>query len=163
MPYFSQEAEKGITSYTGKFESKSVYRDEDKNDEELAATYKLLYTKWEEFCLTVENQKKTISMFQKENEKLVSTITSLEEEVAFLNSKLDNMIKFMRMTNNSSNMLDEILEVGKMSRNLKGIGFESNVNKKGKIPFKKVVLSKKKTEFQMMDHMSRRHDQYVYP
>lgn len=49
-----------------------------------------------------------------EKEKLVLTFTSLEEEVTMLNSKHENMTKYVRMLNNGSNMLDEILEVGKM-------------------------------------------------
>lgn len=143
--------------FTRKFESESVSSDEDTTNEQLIATYRLLYTKWEENCLTVENHKKTICVFQKETEKLVSTIIGLEEVVALLNLKLKNMTKFMCMLNNGTNMINEILEVGKMSRNLNGIGFESNMNKKMKIPYKKFVLPKKKTEFQMLDHMPQHH------
>lgn len=38
-----------------------------------------------------EKQKKTIGVILLEKEKLVSIITDLEEEVALLNSKLENM------------------------------------------------------------------------
>lgn len=58
------------------------------------------------------------------------------------------------MLNNGSNMLDEILEVGKMSKNMKGIGFGSSMSKKRKFSAKNFVLPKKKIEFQMLDLMS---------
>lgn len=54
-------------------------------------------------------------------EKLGSTIASLEEEVTLLKSKLDNMAKYVCILNNGSKALDEILEVRKMSNNVKGI------------------------------------------
>ena len=87
-------------AFTRKFESKSVSSDEDLTDEELAATYMLLYTKQEEAGLTMKNQQETISVFQKENKELVSTITNLEEEVSFINSKINNMTKYVHMLNN---------------------------------------------------------------
>lgn len=72
--------------------------------------------------------------------KLISTIAILEEEVTLLKSKVDNMTKHVCMLNNSSDMLDKILEVGKMSRNMKGIRFDYiSMNKGIKIPTKKFV------------------------
>lgn len=92
-----------------------------------------------------------------EKEKLVSAITHIEEEVALLNSKLENMKKYVCMLNNGSNMLYEILEVGKMSRNMKGIGFDYNsMNKEINIHTKKFVPSEKKIDFLMVDHMSQK-------
>lgn len=79
----------------------------------------------------------------------------LEEEVTLLKSKLDNMIKFVRMLNNDSYMLLEILDIWE---NIV-IGFDySSINKRVKIPNKKFVASENKTEFLMKDHMSRRPD-----
>lgn len=95
--------------------SENKLNDEDVIEEELAATYRLMHREWEEAYLTLENHKKTIGVFQKEKEKLVSTITGLEEEVTLIDSKLKNMTKFMHMLNNGSNILNEILKVGKMS------------------------------------------------
>lgn len=134
-------------SFTRKFESKSVCSDEDMVVQDLVTTYMLLYTKWEEAYMIVKNRHQTISVFYKEKEDLVSTITDLEEEVSFLNSKMDNTIKYVSMLKNGSIVLDEILEIGKMSRNMKRFGFDSNLN--NKIPTKKVVLPKRE-----MDHMS---------
>jgi len=39
----------------------------------------------------------------------MSIITGLQEENTLLNSKLENMTKYVRMLNNGSNVLDEIL------------------------------------------------------
>lgn len=75
-----------------------------------------------------------------------------------LNSKLENMTQSIHMLNNGSDMLDEILEIGNMSRNLKGIGFDlmSRSKKDTNYP-NKSVPSKIKTEFQIVDHMSQYH------
>jgi hypothetical protein len=56
------------------------------------------------------------------------------------------MTKFVRMLNYGSNVLDEILQVGKSSGNMKGIGFDyGSLNKEIKIPTKRFVPPKKKT------------------
>lgn len=87
-----------------------------------------------------EKQKKTISVILIEKDKFGSTITGLEEEVALLKSKLDNMNKYVSMLNSGSNMLDEILEIGEK----KAIGFDySSMNKKVKFPNKKFVAPEK--------------------
>jgi len=65
----------------------------------------------------------------------MSIITSLQEENTLLNSKLENMTKFVRILNNGSNVLDEILRVGKTFGNMKGVGFDyGTMNKEIKIP-----------------------------
>jgi len=82
------------------------------------------------------------------------TITGLQEENTLLNSKLENMTKSVRMLNNGSNVLDKILQVGKTSRNMKGIGFDyETVNKEIKISTKKFVSPEKNIEFVMLDQM----------
>lgn len=92
-------------------------------NEELAANYKILLTKWEEASMEVEKQKKSIYGILQEKVKQDNTITDLEEEVALLNSKQENMTKSICMLDNGSDILDEILEVGKMSKIFKGIWF----------------------------------------
>jgi len=54
----------------------------------------------------------------------------LQEEVSLLNSKLEGMNKTLRMLNNGSNLLDEILEAGNKSRSMKGLGFDSESTNK---------------------------------
>lgn len=63
--------------------------------------------------------------------------------------------KSIRMMNNGPNMLDEILKVGKMSKNMKGIGFgPRSMSKKDKTQPKTFVPYKNKNKFQMLDHMA---------
>lgn len=50
---------------------------------------------------------------------------NLVEEATLLNSKYENMAKFVWRLNNGSNVLVEILEVGKTSTNMKRIGFDN--------------------------------------
>lgn len=83
-----------------------------------------------------------------------NTINDLEEEVTMLKSKLENMKKSICMLDSGSDMLDEILEVGKMSKNLRGIGFDPiSMSKKDTNHPKKFVPPENKTYFQMLDHM----------
>jgi len=94
----------------------------------------------------------------------MSIITDLQEENTLLKSKLEKMTKYVRMLNNGSNVLDEILQVGKSSGNMKGIGFDYGiVNKEIKIPTKKYVPPKRKAEFVMLDHMSQHPVRHLNP
>ena len=94
----------------------------------------------------------------------MSITTGLQEENILLKSKLENMTKFVRMLNNGSNVLDEILQVGKSSGNMKGIVFDyGTVNKEIKIPTKKFVPPKKKTEFVMLDQMPQHPIRHLNP
>lgn len=100
-------------------------------------------------------KKEIINGILQDKVKQDTTISNLKEESAMLNSKLENMIKYIRMLNNGSGMLDEILEFEKMSRNLKGMGVDMwSMSKKDTNHLKKFVPHKNKTEFQMFDHMS---------
>jgi len=84
----------------------------------------------------------------------MSIITSLQEENTLLNSKLENMTKYVRMLNNGFNVLNKILQVGKTSGNMKAIDFDYDiVNKEIKIRTKKFVYLEKKTMSIMLDHM----------
>jgi len=50
-----------------------------------------------------------IAHLENEKEELVETISKLKVEAVFLNSKLDEMTKYVRMLNNGSAILDKIL------------------------------------------------------
>ncbi|KAI5418080.1 hypothetical protein KIW84_042643 [Lathyrus oleraceus] len=111
--------------------------------EELAKSYKELLTEWKEYGLRKYKQNKTINALFLEKDKLGSTITGIEEEITLFKSKLENMPESLHLKNNSLDMLNGILQ-----RNMKVVGFEYNSsNKNKKLP------PKKKTEFQMVDHM----------
>ena len=99
-----------------------------------------------------------------EKEKLLSTISSLQNEVILLTSKLDNMTKYVRMLNNGSHMLDEILQVGNGSRNLKGVGFVyQSLKKQGETFMTKFVPPESKTEFAMLNQMLNHLVQHLKP
>ena len=128
-----------------------------------------MYAKWEEACILGEKHKKIINNLTQEKEKLLNINVELQEEVSLLNSKLEGMNKSLRMLNNGSNVLDEILEVGKKGRSMKGVGFDyKTTNKEGHNTAKKFVSSEKQTafqrqtEFQMSNKKSQQVVQYVY-
>lgn len=145
-----------MIAYFEKYEAESESSDKDMTNEELTAKYRILLTK-------VDNHKQNINGLLQEKVKQTPTISNMEEEVALLNSELENMTKSICMLNNGSDMLDEILEVGKMSRNLKGIWFDprSMIKKDINHP-KNIVPPENKTEFQVLNHMSQPHAQHVY-
>ena len=85
----------------------------------------------------------------------LSIISELKDEVVLLNSKLDNMTKFVRMLNNGSTGLDEILKSGKNVGNIKGLGDGNQTAKnKGERLEVKFVPPKKKQEKKMLNHIS---------
>ena len=59
-------------------ESDSSY--EEMSEEELAETYKLMYTKWKELCVICEKQKNIMNSLTQENEHLKSMSTCQEHE-----------------------------------------------------------------------------------
>lgn len=86
-------------------------------------------------CKVGEKHKVTIAQLQAEKEKLLTTLSNLQSEVSLLTSKLEKMTKFIRMLNNGTDLLEEILLVGKGVGNLTGIGLNyKSLNKKEK-PF----------------------------
>lgn len=57
----------------------------------------------------------------------LSIIFDMKEEVVSLNSKLNNINKFVRMLNNSSDVLDEIIQTSKNAGNVQGLGYDNLV------------------------------------
>ena len=55
--------------------------------------------------------------------RLLETIVDLKSEVSRLNGELDQMAKFVRMLNSSTDSLDKILTIGKPAKNMKGLGY----------------------------------------
>jgi hypothetical protein len=170
-----------VTTLTGRYESDNESSDEGISYEELYDSYKELFVISEEVIaqMLVENNKKLsansdlqneVILLSSELEKHKKTINDFffwkkrnlcqsslvyKRKNSLLNSKLENMTKYVRMLNNGSNVLDEIRQVGKTYGNMKGIVFDyGTVNNESKIPTKKFVSPKKKTEFAMLDHMS---------
>lgn len=147
----------------GKYDSCGESSVEEISNKEKDESYRELLTEWKEYFLREETLKKTISTLLLEKQKQSSNTSDLKEENTWLNSKLDDITKFIHMLNNGFNMLYEIFQVRKMSRNVKGIGFEPmSVNKKDKTQPKKFVPSKNKSEFYMLDHMAKQPANNVY-
>jgi hypothetical protein len=106
------------------------YSDSDSDDEEvtfeqLASTYKELCIKSEEVCRTNEKQKVIIDQLKSEKVQLQAKVTSLEDEVSLLSTNLENMTKSVKMLKKGTNMLDEILMVGKHAGDSSGIGYKN--------------------------------------
>ena len=53
----------------------------------------------------------------------MKTISNLESEVTSLNLNLDIVVKYLKMLNNGSDTLDEILQVGRVAGDKSGLGF----------------------------------------
>lgn len=63
--------------------------------------------------------------------------------MTLLTSKLENMAKSVRMLNNSFDVLDKVLQVGKVAGNLRRIGFNyQSLNKQGETPVTNFVPPK---------------------
>ncbi|MCI00761.1 hypothetical protein A2U01_0021783 [Trifolium medium] len=79
-----EKKENKIKAFTGKYETSSDTSYEDAFDEDLTETYKHLLSRWEEFCLVIKKQKKTIETLIHDKEVMTTTITNLEEEATLL-------------------------------------------------------------------------------
>lgn len=74
------------------------------------------------------------------------------------------MTNSMCMLNNGSKDFDEILEVGKMCNDVKGICFNSSsTSKEVKVSTKEFVPPMKKTKVQMVGYVSQQHARHMYP
>lgn len=63
-----------------------------------------------------------------------------------------------------SNLLDEKIQFGELSIDVKGINVGTNMNDKNKnILLLKVVIPEENIEVLKLDHMSQHHDQHVSP
>ena len=68
--------------------------------------------------------------------------------MSLLESKLEGVNKSLRVLNNGTNALDELLEASKKGKSMKGIGFDYNsTNKEGQNFKKNFVVSEGKSEF----------------
>ena len=56
----------------------------------------------------------------------MKTISKLKTEAMFLNSKLEEMTKYVRMLSNGSDSLDKILQTGQITGDKSGIGYNNS-------------------------------------
>lgn len=96
----------------------------------------------------VRSKKRKLKFFFKAH--INTTISELKEEIDHINSKHEGITKFVCMMNSKTETLSKILGVGKISKQMKGIGCNhepSNSKNMFVPPFKK-------TEFIMLDYKS---------
>ena len=109
-----------------------------------------------------------IQILVQEKKKLQDENVELQEEASMLETKLESMNKSLRMLNNESKVLDEILEAEKKGKSMKGNGFDFKcTNQEGQSTKKSFVASegqiefKKQVGYQMSDMKSQRPFQHV--
>src|SRR3954469_20652101 len=120
---FEEESAKHVTALTGVCNSDEDSSEDELSFEELATSYRKLCIRSAEVCQQGEKQKKYIAQLEADNKGLNETISELNSEISMLQSKLDQMSKSVKMLNNGTDMLEEILQVGKSSGDMSGIGF----------------------------------------
>src|ERR1051325_9658223 len=125
-----EEAANIVTAPSGNCNSDNDSSDEEVTFEELADTYKKLCIRSGEVCQLNERQKKLIVKLEAENVKLeaekkenTATISHLNSEIIVLNSKLDQMTKFVKMLTTGTDKLEEILQSGQNAINMHGLGY----------------------------------------
>ena len=117
------DSDKDVNALTGRCESDEESSDGEITFDELAISYRELCIKSEKILQQEAKQKKIIADLHAEKEVYAAEIFELKEEVDFLNSKLENMTKSIRMLNKGSDVLDEVLQTGKKAGDQRGIGF----------------------------------------
>jgi len=104
------EYTKNATALTGIYMYDDESGDEELTYDELATSYKELYTKSEDMCKLIEKQKKTISQLLTESNQHLTKMFELSNEVTQLNSQLEHLKKHVKMMNTGTDVLEEILE-----------------------------------------------------
>lgn len=114
--------------------------DEYLSDDALVESYMILYLKWTDDCKA----------------RLMATISYSKEEVVPRNSKLEGMTNYTRMLNSRIETLEEILGVGKMSKDVKGIGY----NYESSNLYNMFVAHVNNTKFIILEYKSQHHVKY---
>jgi chromosome segregation ATPase len=117
------ESAKHVTALTSVCVSEDDTSADELTFDELAAAYKKLCTTSAEVRAQGEKQKKLIKELEDERQKQLSAIEGLNDEIALLTSKLNQMTKSIRMMNKGTDTLEEILKVGQQSGTKSGLGF----------------------------------------
>ncbi|GAA0164971.1 hypothetical protein LIER_40015 [Lithospermum erythrorhizon] len=93
-------------------------------EEDLLEDYKLLYTKWTELTVMYTKVDAERCKLKVENEGLRKLGIDRAEEVHNLKAPVNALNKGLRMMNSSTNILEEILEIGKEAGDNTCISFE---------------------------------------
>ncbi len=151
------DSDRDVNALTGRFETAEDSSDTDSEItfDELATSYRELCIKSEKILQQEAQLKKVIANLEAEKEAHEEEISELKGEIGFLNSKLENMTKSIKMLNKGSDMLDEVLQLGKNVGNQRGLGF--NHKSAGRTTMTEFVPAKNSTGATMSQHRSRHH------
>ena len=71
-----------------------------------------------------------VAQLKAEKRKDLNTISKLEHEVIRLKSDLTNLTKSVRMLNNGSDVLENILMTGRDAKDMSGLGYNETTKKR---------------------------------
>ena len=139
-----------MTALTRRWNSNMDFRSEEISYNELTTSYKELCNKSDEVYQIGIKQRMIIANLWTKNEEFLADISELQNEVTLLTSKLDNLIKVVRMSNNGSYGLDDIIQDVEGGRRhiVLGFNYQSLKNKK-QSPEIKFVHAKLKDDSKM--------------
>ncbi|XP_058767373.1 uncharacterized protein LOC131641069 [Vicia villosa] len=126
---YPQEKEKfvkHVEALTGRWGSSEESSDDELTYDGLGASYRELYLRSSDLGQMTDRQKDLIHHLKAEKREHLKTISALKEEVLSLKSELDRVHKSVRMLNKGNDSLDEILEMGRITGDLSGLGFSKN-------------------------------------
>ncbi|XP_058752850.1 uncharacterized protein LOC131626050 [Vicia villosa] len=108
------------TVMTGRWNSKEDFRSEEISHDELTTYYRELCNKSEEVYQIRVKQRMIIAKLKAEKEEYLADNSELQNKVTILTSQLDNVIQGVRMLNNGSDVLDDILQESEVEMSLVG-------------------------------------------
>src|ERR1051325_1537400 len=151
-----EESAKLVIALSSVCNSHNDSSDEEVTFEELVDSYKKLCIRSAEVCQQNEKQKKLIVKLEAEKKADTATISHLKGEVLVLNSKHDQMNKFVKMLTTGTGKLEEILQTGQNAGNMSGLGF---VAAKKSFGDKKKTRPDKPMSKQMSQHRAQHQEQ----
>ncbi|XP_057452263.1 uncharacterized protein LOC130744085 [Lotus japonicus] len=118
-----EEDEPQVMGLTVKCNSETESSDGEVSEEKLVETYKLLFNNWKDACEKGKKLEGTVKDLEIEKQNLLIVNDNLQEEVTVLKSKIEGMIKSVRMLNKGTDVFDLILETGKVAKDMTGLGY----------------------------------------
>ncbi|GAA0150057.1 hypothetical protein LIER_09081 [Lithospermum erythrorhizon] len=95
----------------------------DMTDEEVLENYKLLFAKWMELTVVYTKVDTERNKLKIGNENLRKLVVEQDQEIQHLKAQFNGLNKGLKMMNSTTNILEEILRVGKDAGDSTGIGF----------------------------------------
>ncbi|KAA0066403.1 gag-proteinase polyprotein [Cucumis melo var. makuwa] len=126
----SRDDDRNINAFTIRITDENTDDDsecsiESKNDE---LSIEKLETLWKEDCEARAIQKERIQDLLKENERLMSVISSLKSKLREVQNENDQILKFVKMLNSGTENLDSILKAGYNGSHRYGLGFVASTS-----------------------------------